>query len=99
MATFQYQARTPAGEIVTGLIQADNEAAVVRALDERELYPVRVAERRVSRQVGGGRVRMRDVGIVYAPQPTYIIAVLSDRGGEPEPIAFLSHAVYDYFNR
>jgi beta-lactamase class A len=40
-----------------------------------------------------------DVGIVYDPQPTYIIAVLSDRGGEPEPIAVLSRAVYEYFNR
>jgi beta-lactamase class A len=40
-----------------------------------------------------------DVGIVYAPQPTYIIAVLSDRGGESEPIAVLSRAIYDYFNR
>jgi beta-lactamase class A len=39
-----------------------------------------------------------DVGIVYAPQPAYIIAVLSDRGGEPEPIAVLSGAVYEYFN-
>ncbi len=40
-----------------------------------------------------------DVGIVYAPQPTYIIAVLSDRGGESEPIAVLSRAIYDYVNR
>jgi beta-lactamase class A len=40
-----------------------------------------------------------DIGIVYAPQPTYVIAVLSDRGGEYEPIALLSRAVYDYFNR
>ena len=40
-----------------------------------------------------------DVGIVYAPQPIYIIAVLSDRSGESEPIASLSRAVYDYFNR
>jgi beta-lactamase class A len=39
-----------------------------------------------------------DVGIVYDPQPIYIIAVLSDRGGEPEPIADLSRAVYDYFD-
>jgi len=39
-----------------------------------------------------------DVGIVYDPQPIYIIAVLSDRGGEPEPIAVLSRAVYDYFD-
>jgi beta-lactamase class A len=40
-----------------------------------------------------------DVGIVYDPQPTYVIAVLSERGGEAEPIAMLSRAVYDYFNR
>ena len=40
-----------------------------------------------------------DVGIVYAPQPSYVIAVLSDRGGESEPIAVLSRAIYDYFNR
>jgi beta-lactamase class A len=40
-----------------------------------------------------------DVGIVYSPQPTYVIAVLSDRGGESEPIALLSRAIYDYFNR
>ena len=40
-----------------------------------------------------------DVGIVYAPQPTYIIAVLSDESGEAEPIAVLSRAIYDYFNR
>ncbi|UCH86300.1 MAG: serine hydrolase [Dehalococcoidia bacterium] len=39
-----------------------------------------------------------DVGIVYDPQPTYIIAVLSEKGGEPEPIAVLSRAVYDYFS-
>lgn len=40
-----------------------------------------------------------DVGIVYSPQATYVIAVLSDRGGESEPIALLSRAIYDYFNR
>jgi beta-lactamase class A len=40
-----------------------------------------------------------DVGIVYSPQATYVIAVLSDRGGEYEPIALLSRAIYDYFNR
>jgi beta-lactamase class A len=40
-----------------------------------------------------------DVGIVYSPQATYVIAVLSDRAGEYEPIALLSRAIYDYFNR
>lgn len=40
-----------------------------------------------------------DVGIVYDPQPTYIIAVLSDESGDAKIIALLSRAVYDYFNR
>jgi beta-lactamase class A len=40
-----------------------------------------------------------DVGIVYSPQPTYIIAVLSDENGDAQFIALLSRAIYDYFNR
>ena len=65
MATFQYQARTAAGEQVTGVIQADNETAAVRALDERKLYPVRVAEHRDSSARAGGKIRLRDIGIMY----------------------------------
>jgi len=65
MATFQYQARTAAGEQVTGVIQADNETAAVRALDERKLYPVRVAEHRDSSARGGGKIRLREIGIMY----------------------------------
>lgn len=48
-------------------MQADSEAAVIRALDEKRLFPVRVAERVTAAQSGlGGRVRARDVGILYA---------------------------------
>jgi len=67
MANFQYIARTPGGDEVTGVIQADNEAAVLRTLDERKLFPVRVAEQAVRRTVfrGGGRVRLREVGAMY----------------------------------
>ena len=64
MATFQYQARTTSGEIVSGLMQADNETAVARSLDERKLYPVRVVEQRRGRQ-RGGRIRGRDLGLLY----------------------------------
>ena len=39
-----------------------------------------------------------DVGIVYSPQATYVIAVLSDKEYEAEPIAELSRAVYEYYN-
>jgi len=64
MATFQYQARTTAGQRVTGMVQADSEAAAIRALDERKLYPIRVSEQRVGRRAKG-KVRLRDVGVMY----------------------------------
>jgi general secretion pathway protein F/type IV pilus assembly protein PilC len=64
MATFQYQARTSSGEVVAGAIQADNEQAAARALDERKLYPIRLTEQKPQR-VETGRVRLRDIGIMY----------------------------------
>lgn len=39
-----------------------------------------------------------DVGIVYSPAATYVIAVLSDKEYEPKPIAELSKLVYEYYN-
>ena len=67
MGTFQYIARTAAGETVSGAIQADSEGAVVRALDEKRLFPVRVKEQAAGTPGGrrGGRVRPRDVGVLY----------------------------------
>lgn len=66
MATYHYVAKTVAGEEVAGAIQADSEAAVVRALDERRLFPVHVmVEREAVRTLRGRRVRGRDVGIMY----------------------------------
>ena len=64
MATFQYQARTSAGDVVAGVIQADNEQGAARALDERKLYPIRLAEQKPQR-AQRGKVRLRDVGLVY----------------------------------
>jgi len=63
MATFQYIARTAAGDEVDGVVQADNETAVVRSLDERRLYPVSVTEQRAPRREG--KVRRRDLGVSY----------------------------------
>ncbi len=66
MGTFQYIARTAAGETVSGAIQADSEGAVVRALDEKRLFPVRVTQQgRESRRSSSGRVRPRNVGVLY----------------------------------
>jgi len=65
MPTYEYRAKTPAGEDVTGLIQADNEMAVTRTLDEKQLFPIRVAEQAERRGPVGRRVRIRDVAICY----------------------------------
>jgi len=67
MVTFQYIARTSDGEEVTGVMQADSETSVVRTLGERDLFPVSVTEQPATERVGGrrGRIRMRDVGVMY----------------------------------
>jgi len=65
--TYQYVARTVAGEEVAGQIQADTEAAVVRALDERRLFPVRVQEKAAeAKAFGSRRIKPRDVGVLYS---------------------------------
>ncbi|HUU60633.1 MAG TPA: type II secretion system F family protein, partial [Phycisphaerae bacterium] len=66
MATYQYIARTPGGEETRGIMQADSEAVVLRSLDERALFPVRVVERRAKREGLRANIRMRDVATTYA---------------------------------
>ena len=47
-------------------MQADSQAAVVRTLDEQQLYPVEVTEGAAAQSVRRGRrVRPRDVGMMY----------------------------------
>jgi len=66
VATYQYLARTSGGDEVTGLIQAETEAAAVRALDERQLFPVRVmSHERTEKGFRSGRVRARDLSVLY----------------------------------
>ena len=66
MATYEYIAKTAGGEQVGGVMQADSEAAVVRTLDERELFPVRVMLHGPrAGAVRGRRVRARDIGVMY----------------------------------
>lgn len=69
MNQFQYTALTDAGQRVNGLLEAESEAAVLRVLEEKHLFPLEV-------QSGGEaprgnftlfkkRVRPREVGILY----------------------------------
>jgi beta-lactamase class A len=55
----------------------------------------------VAHKTGNWEDATHDAGIVYAPQATYLIAVLTDYGyadGGAPPIAALSRAVYEYYN-
>ncbi len=67
MADFHYVAKTAAGLTVTGVLSAETEAAALRVLDERALFPVTIRDQsRANRQQRTGRrVRTRDIGIMY----------------------------------
>ncbi len=67
MATYHYVAKTLAGEEVVGRIQADSRAAVLRALDERRLFPVQVNEERpeAGRGLGRRRIGAKDLSLLY----------------------------------
>lgn len=68
MTQYQYTALNEAGQRVTGALEAESEAAVLRALEERKLFPVSVYGKDAA--VGKTRprrrrVRTRDLGVTY----------------------------------
>jgi len=65
VATYRYIARSAGGEEITGVMQADNEAAVARSLDDRQLYPVAVTEKRQAAAGRPGKVRARHLSVMY----------------------------------
>jgi len=66
MTTYDYIARTAAGEQVAGAMRSDSEAAVLRTLDEQRLYPVRITMRQPRRRgIGAGRIRLGELGVMY----------------------------------
>src|SRR5258705_9236706 len=70
MSAFRYTAKTGAGEKITGTLEADSEAAVLRLLEEKNLFPVSVAgtgsvEKERKSGVFKACVRSGDVGIMY----------------------------------
>ncbi|HXI51116.1 MAG TPA: type II secretion system F family protein [Candidatus Saccharimonadales bacterium] len=68
MTQFQYTAVNEAGERVSGAMDAESEAAVLRVLEEKRLFPLSVSGKGL---VAGKarpprrRVRTRDLGILY----------------------------------
>lgn len=69
MTKFHYTALKEDGERVSGVFEAETEAAVLRLLEEKRLFPVSVRGARKSKGLQGRLlkrgVRMRDVGTMY----------------------------------
>ena len=69
LGEFSYTARTDSGDRITGVVEAENEAAVVRLLDEKKLFPVAILARgsapRSDSDRPRTRVRGREVGVMY----------------------------------
>jgi general secretion pathway protein F/type IV pilus assembly protein PilC len=69
MAQFQYTARNNAGERIAGMLEAETEAAVLRLLEEKCLFPIAVQSRTTPvkgrKSLFLRRVRNRDVGTMY----------------------------------
>jgi general secretion pathway protein F len=65
---FAYTALTNTGQKVGGSLEAESESAVLRSLEEKNLFPVSVTIRgaqKTARARRGKGVRKRDVGIMY----------------------------------
>lgn len=69
MIQYQYTARKESGERIVGVLEADSEAALLRLLEERNLFPIAVKSRTApvkgKRSFFSRRVRNRDVGMMY----------------------------------
>ena len=67
MSQFTYTAMTEAGERVSGALEAESEAAVMRALEDKRLFPVTVsgAAGAADGKPARRRVRSRDLGTLY----------------------------------
>jgi general secretion pathway protein F/type IV pilus assembly protein PilC len=68
MSQYAYIAITGSGQKVGGELEAENEAAVLRLLEEKSLFPMTVTPKgteRTARARRGKGVRNRDVGTMY----------------------------------
>ena len=68
MPTFEYIAKDSTGTERTGVMQAESEAAVVRTLDQRALFPVRIlpqAKATMGRLGFQRRIKLREIGVAY----------------------------------
>jgi general secretion pathway protein F len=66
MPDFHYTARTVSGDKVAGVIEADTEAAVLRTLDDRSLFPVEVAVSKDTVTPAISKIRASQLGGLYS---------------------------------
>jgi len=70
MREFHYTAKSLQGETVTGSLKAESEAAVLRVLEEKKLFPVAIRDlagaRGAKGKRGPGRIPSRDLGVMYS---------------------------------
>src|SRR5215203_6126654 len=68
MALFNYTAMTEAGQKISGALEAESHSAVVRALEEKRLFPVNVWGKEGAAEKDGRvrrKVKSRDLGMMY----------------------------------
>ena len=70
MNSYRYTARTETGQKTSGVLEADSQAAALRVLEERRLFPITVSSHGVSadgvrKPRPKLRVKSRDVGVMY----------------------------------
>ncbi len=67
MGEFQYTARSANGSTISGTLNVESEAAVLRVLDERQLFPITVRNTDTARgQRRKAKVASRDLGVMYS---------------------------------
>ncbi|HUS34530.1 MAG TPA: type II secretion system F family protein, partial [Verrucomicrobiae bacterium] len=68
MALFNYTAMTEAGQKISGALEGESQSAVVRALEEKNLFPVNVWGKDAAATKDGRvkrKVKTRDLGTMY----------------------------------
>lgn len=78
MPTFEYVAKDTTGQQRNGVMQAENEAAVVRTLGQRALFPVSISRGGVAGRPGRARrIRLRQIGVAYGQLSDLLAAGVS----------------------
>lgn len=64
---FEYTAKNSAGESVTGTLSADNKAAALSILGEKQLFPLKIVDKsdNLKKIASRHKIKAKDVGVMY----------------------------------